>query len=72
MNKSTVFGDLAVVVRLAIQLFLLGVLGFTAAVGVLCIFHTRIDRQGQQLSDQGAVTGNRIASPLDFLIAGNR
>ncbi len=57
--------------RLALELALLALVGFTAAVGVLSIYHSRVDHQGQQLSEHGALTGRRIASPLDFAFSGD-
>lgn len=54
-------------VRLALELIVLALAGFVAGVGVLFIYHFRIDQQGQQLSEQGAVAGRKTASPLDFI-----
>lgn len=72
MSKSTTTREIVLITTLAAQLVLLGIACFTTAIGVLCIFHTRIDRQGQQLSDQGAVIGKKVASPLDFFGANDR
>lgn len=74
MSKTTrnyLVKDLTVALGLFVQLFLLAIVSFTAATAVLCVFHSRIDQQGQQLSDLGATTGNRLASPLDFHVATN-
>lgn len=53
---------------LALELFLLAIVCFVAAVCVLSVFHFRFDHQDQQLSDLGAVTGKRLTSPLDFAV----
>lgn len=53
--------------RLACELTLLAVVVFTAAVGILTIYHTRIDHHQQQLREQGIITGRITAGPLDFV-----
>lgn len=68
-NRSTFlqanFGKL---LGLAVELFLLAVIAFIAAVGVLAVFHARFEQQGQKLSDLGAVTGRKLTSPFDFAV----
>lgn len=55
-------------IGLALELFLLAIVSFVAAVGVLSIFHLRFEQKGQQLSELGAVTGKKLTSPLDFAV----
>jgi len=67
MNRNHFLqANFGILSRLACELTLLAVVIFTAAVGVLSIYHTRVGYQRQQLSAQGAVTGRTIASPLGF------
>lgn len=55
-------------IGLAFELFLLSIVAFVAAVGVLAVFHSRFEGQDQQLSELGAVTGRKLTSPFDFAV----
>lgn len=52
--------------RLLLELTLLAIVSFSAAVIVLSIFHTRIEHRVQVLSDIGLVTEEYLTGPLDF------
>lgn len=67
MNRTHFLqANFGILSRLACELTLLAVVIFTTAVGVLSIYHIRVSYQRQQLSEQGPVTGNTIASPVGF------
>lgn len=69
LSRSTFLqANLKRLIGLALQLFALAVVSFTAAVIVLLVFHSRFEQQDQQLSDLGAVTGRKLTSPLDFAL----
>jgi len=58
--------------RLALELTILAFVCFTTAIGVLSIYHTRVNRWGQQPSEQSAAIGVRIARPFDFAVSTHR
>lgn len=61
--------NFGILIRLAAELTLLALVVFSVAVAVLSIYHSRVDHQAQQLSEQGVVTARKIASPLDFALS---
>jgi hypothetical protein len=55
-----------VLFRLLLELTLLAIVSFSAAVIVLSIFHTRFQQHTQAFSDLGLVIGGHLTGPLDF------
>lgn len=52
--------------RLLLELTLLAIVSFSAAVIVLSIFHTRIEQRAPILGDLGAITEEYSTGPLGF------
>lgn len=52
--------------RLLLELTLLAIVSFSAAVIVLSIFHARLEQHTQVLGDRGLVTTEHLTGPLDF------
>lgn len=53
--------------RLLLELTLLAVVSFSAALIVLSIFHARFEQRIQGLSDPGLIVGENLTGPLDFI-----
>ena len=54
-------------IGLALELFLLAIVSFVAAVCVLLVFHSRFEQE-HQFSGSGAVTVGKLTNPLDFAL----
>lgn len=68
-SRSTFLrANVGTLLGLAVELFLLAIVAFVAAVGVLAVFHSRFEQHDQQLSELGAVTGRKLTSPFDFAV----
>lgn len=52
--------------RLLLELTLLAIVSFSAALVVLSVFHTRFEQSKQALSDLELVTGKHLTGPLDL------
>ncbi|MBA7489765.1 hypothetical protein ES702_00299 [subsurface metagenome] len=54
------------ILRLLLELTLLAIVSFSAALIVLSIFHARFERYTTSLSDRKTVVGDYLTGPLDF------
>lgn len=55
------------VFRLFLELTLLAIVSFIAAVIVLSVFHARFEQYSRQLSDLETVIERKLTGPLDFV-----